>query len=939
MSMARTLLVSISLLWMLAFAAQSAQAQVVINEVDYDQPGNDAAEFIELRNSGSTSVSLSGMQIRLINGANGGAAVYSPQVSLPNVMLAPGAYFVVCSNAAMTPSCDLDVAPDANLIQNGAPDAIGLFAGNTLIDALSYEGAVPGFTEGTLGALADDGVGLMESLSRCPDGVDTNRNDVDFALRPSTPGAENSCAPAQLQLGACGDPATRISAIQGAGLTSPLAGDMAVVEAIVVGDFQDGNLNGFFLQEEDTDADADVRTSEGLFVFEGASTVIVQENDRVRVLGQVAELSSQTQLGNVQDLLVCPAATVASRQTVSFPVNAVNDLERFEGMRAQITQPLTVTSNFELGRFGSVDLSIGGRLFNPTQRFAPGTPANDQQALNDRSRIILDDASNRQNPNPIPYLDASRTRRTGDTLPSLQGILSGSFGAYRIHPTVALAQIAFESGNPRTPAPDPVGGSLRVSTFNVLNYFTTLDQGQPVCGPTGGLDCRGANTIDEFVRQRTKIVNALVGLDADIFGLIELENNATAAAADLVSALNARVGAGTYAFIDTGTIGTDAIKVALLYRTRSVRPVGSFAILDRNFDPRFIDNLNRPSLAQTFEETATGARFTVINNHLKSKGSDCDRVGDPDRNDGQDNCPGTRNMAAQALLAFIAADPTRSGDPDFLVIGDLNSHAQEDSIRTLVAGGLSELIGSFVGPNAYSFQFMGQFAYLDYALATPSLAPQVSGVTEWHINADEPVVLDYNLEFKTDDLFQIDNPFRASDHDPLLVGLALEAPEPAVLSCLGRPASVFVSDGVIVGGPDTGLPYAGVLRGGRGVDVIVGTSRSDEIHGGGGADIVCGGRGDDRLIGSTGAEVMFGELGNDELFGDGGADLLDGGPGNDRLLGAGGSDTLVGQDGDDTLVGDSGQDFLFGGPGVDSCNGGSGSDVQDGTCETTISTP
>src|SRR4026207_2342181 len=118
-----------------------------------------------------------------------------------------------------------------------------------------------------------------------------------------------------------------------------------------------------------------------------------------------------------------------------------------------------------------------------------------------------------------------------------------------------------------------------------------------------------------------------------------------------------------YAYINTGTIGTDAIKVGLIYRPAIVTPIGSFKLLTSAVDPRFIDTKSRPSLAQTFEVNATGARFTVVVNHLKSKGSDCLDVDldpglgvDPDNDtgDGQGNCNGTRTLAAQALVDWIA---------------------------------------------------------------------------------------------------------------------------------------------------------------------------------------------------------------------------------------------------------------------------------------------
>ena len=124
----------------------------------------------------------------------------------------------------------------------------------------------------------------------------------------------------------------------------------------------------------------------------------------------------------------------------------------------------------------------------------------------------------------------------------------------------------------------------------------------------------------------------------------------------------------------------------MIYRPAVVTPVGDFELLTPADDPRFIDTKNRPTLAQTFQENATGARFTVAVNHLKSKGSDCLDVGDPDLGDGQGNCNQTRSAAAQALVDWLATDPTGSGDPDFLIMGDLNSYAMEDPIDEIKAG-------------------------------------------------------------------------------------------------------------------------------------------------------------------------------------------------------------------------------------------------------------
>ena len=231
------------------------------------------------------------------------------------------------------------------------------------------------------------------------------------------------------------------------------------------------------------------------------------------------------------------------------------------------------------------------------------------------------------------------------------------------------------------------------------------------------------------------------------------------------------------AAIETGTIGADAIKVAILYRPAAVSPVGTHAILDSAVDPRFLDTLNRPALAQTFDATGDG-RLTIVVNHLKSKGSAC--PGDPDLGDGQGNCNQTRTAAADALVDWIASDPTGSGDLDVLVIGDLNSYAREDPIDVFTEAGYANLIDTFgssgFGGGAYSYVFGGQTGYLDHALASPSLAAQVTGTAQWHVNADEPSVFDYNVEFKSAgqllNLYAPD-PYRSSDHDPVVIGMDL----------------------------------------------------------------------------------------------------------------------------------------------------------------------
>lgn len=597
----------------------------------------------------------------------------------------------------------------------------------------------------------------------------------------------------------CAAPFTPIYTIQGDGLTTPIPG-MVTTQGVVVGDFEGSTsvgIQGFYLQ--DLTGDGNPATSDGIFVYTGNSN-LVSLGQVVRVTGYARERFDQTTLnGSNSNTSPVPAANIVScgvgsvaPTDVYMPFATADEPERFEGMLVRFPQPLVISEYFNYDRFGEmvIALPLDGepRPFTGTAIDEPGDPANARTLANSLRRITLDDGLGAQNPptlrhpNGNPFSLTNRFRG-GDTVQNTIGVLGYDFGLYRIQPT---GPADYTSVNPRPDAPEPVGGSLRVAAMNTLNFFVTADYpaGNPLdnkCGPLQNVECRGwdSDQPDEFTRQRTKLLAALSGLDADIIGLNELEN--TTGVEPLENIVSGLPG---YAYINTGTIGTDAIKVGLIYRPAVVTPVGAFKLLTSAVDPRFIDTKSRPALAQTFQVNATGARFTVVINHLKSKGSDCNDVGDPDLGDGQGNCSQTRKLAAQALVDWLATDPTGSGDPDFLIMGDLNSYAQEDTIDVIKAGpddtpGTSDdytnLIAYFQGPYAYSYVFDGQFGYLDHALANASLMTQITGATDWHINSDEPDVLDYDTSFKppAQDALYEPNAYRTSDHDPVIVGLNL----------------------------------------------------------------------------------------------------------------------------------------------------------------------
>jgi predicted extracellular nuclease len=602
----------------------------------------------------------------------------------------------------------------------------------------------------------------------------------------------------------CDLPYTPIYQIQGSGLSAAITGSVTT-RGVVVGDYEGPSpaLRGFYIQ--DPTGDGDANTSDGIFVFNGNNDS-VSLGDVVRVVGTAAEFQDQTQI-SATTITKCGTGTVTPVD-VTLPFASPTEAERYEGMLVRLPQTLYVTEHFQLGRFGQVVLSSGGRLKQPTNVTTPGAAANALQAQNNLNRIILDDALQNQNPDPILFgrngqpLSASNTLRGGDTATGIVGVMTytwagnaASGNAYRVRPIGALnGYVNFVAANPRpTTAPD-VGGTLRVVGFNLLNFFNTFD-GLPdtVDNCTNGVggpptDCRGADTLAEFNRQWPKTVAAILAMNPDVLGFNEMENDGygpDSAIAFLVNKLNEATAPGTYAFIDadaaTGQVnalGTDAIKVGLIYKPARVTPVGQTAALNT---PAFVNGgdsapRNRASLAQAFQQNDNGAIFIVNVNHLKSKGSACDL---PDQGDGQGNCNVVRTNAAQQLAAWLATNPTGIADPDILLIGDYNSYAKEDPITALKNAGYINLIENRLGDDAYSYVFDGQWGYLDHALASPSLNAQVSGVAEYHINADEPSVLDYNTDFKTPNLQALlyaPDQYRVSDHDPVVVGLSLTAP-------------------------------------------------------------------------------------------------------------------------------------------------------------------
>ncbi len=844
---------------------------LVINEVLGSTTGTDS-EYIEL--FGEAGASLGGLSVIVVESddqESNGAIDFRLDFDAGDAIGQNGYFLAANATAAATYGVTPDIEIDANAIENSAYTI-------ALVETASLSGDVVTGSEVVLDAagvtdgegpesfafaapvVGPDGTFLPAGIGRVEAGVDTDRAS-DFEILSFS----NASPPNSPTAGTSGDDGgepgagatidddpTLISAIQGAGDVSPLVGQTVVVEAIVTGDFQSGDadtfrdLGGFFLMEERGDFDADDTTSEGLFAFEGDTmTLDVEAGDRVRVLGTVIERFGKTtiEVGEIRIEGEAAEPDVLSL-AVETALPTLEGREAFESMLLDITEPLTFTEAFDYEAFNQGTLAAGGPVYQYTQLNAPDVAGNATylEEVADRT-ITIDDGTNdaREDFDPIPEPDGDLFSladgvRLGQDV-DLTAIMDYDFGEWRLRlPEGAEFEAIPGEGRPESPA--DVGSDYKVATLNVLNYFTTLEGQTDI-----GQGPRGAANTAEFERQSEKLVSIIEGLDSDVIALNEIENDfagGTFAIGELVDRLNANAEGDPWAFADPGQefVGGDAIAVGFLYNSETTRiaPGTTVATLtDDQLAALGADPGNpifegpgtaRVPVAVTFEEIASGERFTAAANHFKSKGSVSPFGDNADTGDGSGANDEARAQAAAAVDAWLASDPTGSGNPDRLILGDLNSYAQETPLRILQQAGFTNLVAQYEGLESTSYRFSGQVGTLDYALANVALETQVTGATIWDINDEEPVFYDYNLDgtftnqLRPADqgLFDDASPVRASDHDPIVVGLDLSSDADPI---------VITGDG----GNDR-------LNGTDAGEILVsGGGRLDVLTGGGGADV------------------------------------------------------------------------------------------------------
>ncbi|MET3635781.1 ExeM/NucH family extracellular endonuclease [Curtobacterium oceanosedimentum] len=789
-------------------------------------------KFVELENPTDAPVSLSGWTLQY-RSATGTASFATGALS--GTVPAKGSFLVQMGSngkvgaALPTPDAVTGLNPSGTtgtLVLSDQASALALPAGAVatgtpgVVDLLGY-GTSNTFE--TAVATAGSGNTVPDALARTG-AADSDSNAADFRVTTSitpenaagqTGGGTTDPGPTDPGTPAGPAEAVTISQLQGTGTASPYVGKRVVTDGVVTAVYATGGLNGYTVQTAGTGGAVDLAThtaSDAVFVFSAATAGSVTIGDAVRLTGTVAEYDGLTELevASTADVEKLPAAGVVQ------PVPATLTLPRTDAQRESLESMLvapqgdyTVADNYTTNQYGEIALAAGTeRLIQPTEVARPGSAEYAAVVADNAARkIVLDDGAST---NFLPRDDQSQAAREIPVSWLTQGpvtvgaaatfskpvVLDHRNDAWKFQPTTPItgatpaADLPASFSDVRTAAPEDVGGDLRLAGFNVLNYFpTTGDQltgckyyvdraGNPLT-VNSGCNARGAANADDLERQQVKIVKAINALGADVVSLEEIENSAAfgqdrdAAVATLVAALNRATGQDTWAYAKSPAklaANEDVIRLALIYKKDRVAPTGESTILTDS------DVFQRQPVADAFRPVGGTAAddFLVIANHFKSKGSG---IGEnADQGDGQGASNADRVRQAQALATFSTSMQQQYGTDRVFLIGDFNAYSEEDPMVVLRDAGYTDLAPA-EDSSEYSYVFSGLSGSLDHVLASPAALAAVTGVDIWNINSTESVGLEYSRHnVNVSDLYR-DDVYRASDHDPILVGFDLAADE------------------------------------------------------------------------------------------------------------------------------------------------------------------
>ncbi|KQX74959.1 ExeM/NucH family extracellular endonuclease [Aeromicrobium sp. Root472D3] len=829
--------------------ANTAGTDVVISEV-YLNGGSAGAsytnKFVELYNPTAAAIDVSGWSVQYKSSA-GTSITAANTVALGDHHIEPGKTLLIQAQGNGTTTTALPTPDVVSTSLNPSGSAGGVLALSRSTAALTATTPAAMLADPNLVDLIGYGTGntfektaepaggytVTTSLARAANGADTDDNATDFA--PSSPPTPQACGTACDGSGT-GEPeppadpvAATIAEIQGTGAASPLAGKTVTTRGVVTAVYSTGGFNGGYIQTAGTGGALDLAThqaSDGLFVFDAAFAAGVRTGDFVEVTGAVSEFNGLTELttstGRFRTLTETAAPVVPA--SVAFPLSETQR-ESLEGMLLLPTGDMTVTNNYTTNQYAEIGLADGTEpLQTPTNVVLPGEPARKLLAENKQRLVNLDDGSSVNylsasgSGTPIPWLRPGNEVRVGADVTFVDPVvLDWRNSVWKLQPTQHLTATGKEPvtfSSTRTATPEPVGGDVRIGTFNVLNYFPTTAadfvaaglgtcstykdrEGEPVTADTcSNNGPRGAADQGDLERQQTKIVTAINTLDADVVSLEEIENsrsvdpsaNRDRALGTLVAALNADAGEERWAFVPSPAqtpAKEDVIRTAFIYQPKVVTTVGASSIL---VGSDAFSNA-RPPLAQAFRKTGgpDTSTFAVIVNHFKSKGSGS-RPEDDDQGDGQGASNYSRTLQAAALVDFADGFGTAAGTDKIFLTGDFNAYDKEEPVQIIEKAGYTNVTAARTDKETY--QFDGMVGSLDHVFASPAAYERVTGADVWNINAYEALAREYSRYNYNATLLWEPTPYRASDHDPELVGVDLDTDLDVTTTTADAPASI-----------------------------------------------------------------------------------------------------------------------------------------------------
>ena len=821
----------------IAFALSApTQADIFISEIIEGSGFNKA---VEIANTGSSAVTLTGYTIA--HSTNGGVPLEDlatgSTFDLSDVTIEAGDVYVIANSKADTEILNkADETSSGNPVNFNGDDPIALF-----IDGVAHDVA------GEFGDIDwNKDVTLVRSFDQTPKAVYNSADWETLAKDDSSRlGSINGVSEVVEATAPEFDAEVTIMQLQGNGKSSPFTDpdnfkfDSEEVFKVtgIVTHIQTASLGsdlpvGFFMQNATGDNDA--LTSDGIFVsYSGVASLNLTVGDEVEAYGPVTESYEWTQL--TAEFVETTGATDTISATVLETLDSDEDfedtLERYESMFIELDtdsdMKITRTFGFDYSSYrNNMVLAHDEVNRQPNQNNNPGSAAAIEQTENNTLNRLFVETSTKAADGVVPWYPDFATDngtgsttdylRVGATVDGMQGFIGYSFSEFRLYVDNLLTAENFDhEGVARTSAPEIKAGDIKVATFNVLNYFNSEIDGAD--NPFGSN--RGAESADDLALQTAKIVQALVALDADIVGLMEVENNGfgeSSAIVALVTALNAELDEDKQYTIasseDYDYIGTDAITNQAIYRANKLS-LDEFDVIEMpqqhapETGSESGDNYMRDAVTPTFTVVGTDKKLTISVNHLKSKGSTCyedvitdEQLADTDL---QGSCENFRVSGAFQLANSLAEKEGYT-----MIVGDLNAYASEDPLLLLTnqdnveagyqlkaaaytyiggdSGELGEVLHGAEGAtltesygyvdtlakfetDGLSYSYNDEVGTLDYILVNDKLSEFVVDAAHWNINSVESGFFQYDYSYG--DVPSYEDAYRSSDHDPAIVVL------------------------------------------------------------------------------------------------------------------------------------------------------------------------